>query len=643
MAASPEEIAAAFSSHRFTDAFPYLADAVRWVLVGGPVLEGRSAVMQACASTTAELATVTTEVGRFLLIAGDRGVAVDVLADFTAPDGSTSRVSSCDLYVFDHGLISEIMSYTVELPSDDRTRGTPGRPSRRRTVVESAVDEQPPDRSEQPLGAAGHRRQPGDPGRSSPAGAASESVSAWAFHRVSMTARGSPSTSATGSPRCSAHSCTRVCRVRSAVRRVEGGTVAQRGEPPPVVPADRPLETVAHDLVDPVEAGQRDHARTAPVRVASPWVPSAGRGPLLTEASCRTAVTGAHPASHRPVGGWSHPPDAVREDFTVHVVTLPANCPPDRFYRGGRRITDFRGVAPGGDHEPEDWVASTTAVFGLTRPGRTTLPDGVDLDRAVHADPVGWLGDAHVHRFGADTRLLVKLLDAGQRLPVHAHPDGAFAGAHLGRPHGKAEAWFILTPGVVHLGLTAAVPPDQLRRLVDTQDIETMLGLLHRVPVTPGDVVYVPPGVLHAIGEGVFIVEVQEPEDLSILLDWRDFDLDGTRDGHLGLGFDLALQAVEHRARSTAELAELVRPAGFGPSVLPAASRPYFRLERAAVDGRFATDPGFAVLVTLAGSVGLTGGPELPAGTTAVAPHAAGPLVLTGEGEVLICRPPDAG
>ncbi|WP_231560250.1 hypothetical protein [Microbacterium hominis] len=40
---------------------------------------------------------------------------------------------------------------------------------------------------------------------------------------------------------------------------------------------------------------------------------------------------------------------------------------------------------------------------------------------------------------------LVKLLDAGQRLPVHAHPDDAFAAAHLGRAHGKAEAWYILS------------------------------------------------------------------------------------------------------------------------------------------------------------------------------------------------------
>ena len=39
--------------------------------------------------------------------------------------------------------------------------------------------------------------------------------------------------------------------------------------------------------------------------------------------------------------------------------------------------------------------------------------------------------------------------------------------------------------------------------------------------------VLVPAGVLHAIGEGVLLVELQEPEDLSILLEWRGFELDG--------------------------------------------------------------------------------------------------------------------
>jgi mannose-6-phosphate isomerase len=325
----------------------------------------------------------------------------------------------------------------------------------------------------------------------------------------------------------------------------------------------------------------------------------------------------------------------------MRVIPLPSNRPPDRFYRGGRKITDFRGDPPAPEREPEDWVGSTTTIAGEDTLGLTVLPDGQTLAAAIDADPEPWLGRAHLDRFGPDTRLLVKLLDAGQRLPVHAHPDGAFAAEHLGRSHGKAEAWYIVDGGVVHLGLQRAVERDELKALVDRQDTEALLGLLHHVDVEPGDVVYVPPGVLHAVGAGVFLVELQEPEDLSILLEWDGFELDGARDGHLGLGFDLALQAVECRARSSEEIAQLVRKTGPGRSVLPPEADAFFVLERVDLDGEAHLDPGFAVLVTLTGQLDLgDAGVHLGRGSTALAPHAAGPLTLIGQADVLACRPP---
>ena len=327
----------------------------------------------------------------------------------------------------------------------------------------------------------------------------------------------------------------------------------------------------------------------------------------------------------------------------MNVVVLPSNRPPERFYRGGRRITDFRGEPPAGEREPEDWVASVTTVAGEPSVGLSTLPDGRLFAEALAADPVEWLGQEHVERWGADPLLLVKLLDAGQRLPVHAHPAGDFAHRHLGRAHGKAEAWYILEGGEVHLGLTRSVGVIELFGLVEQLDADRLLGLLHRVSVSPGDVVYVPPGVLHAIGEGVLLVEVQEPEDLSILVEWAGFDLDGPRDGHLGLGYPLALEAVERRGRGHEEIARLVRPAGAGASVLPVEADPYFRLERVVIDGTAELAPGFAVLVVTGGTLTLetaAGVLDLPRGTTAVAPLSAGPLRVSGHGELLACRPP---
>ena len=72
------------------------------------------------------------------------------------------------------------------------------------------------------------------------------------------------------------------------------------------------------------------------------------------------------------------------------------------------------------------------------------LPDGRLLRDAVAEHAGSWLGAAHVARFGADPALLVKLLDAGQRLPVHCHPSDEFAAAHFGSRYGKTEAWIVV-------------------------------------------------------------------------------------------------------------------------------------------------------------------------------------------------------
>lgn len=329
-------------------------------------------------------------------------------------------------------------------------------------------------------------------------------------------------------------------------------------------------------------------------------------------------------------------------------IALPGNRPPDRFYAGGARIAEFRGVPWTGGNLPEDWIGATNTLHGEDVLGLSVLPDGSLLRDAVQADPVAWLGPAHVARFGADTKLLTKLLDAGQRLPVHVHPDAAFAAQHLGRTHGKTEAWVILRGGSVHLGFEQALPPDEVHRLVRDQDVEPLLSAMHRFEVDPGDAVLVPARMPHAIGEGVFLVEVQEPEDLSILMEWRGFAIDGEREGHLGLGFDVALEAADLTACSAEQVGRLVRRArGSGP-VLPDRAADFFRVDR--ISAGAVLDAGFGVVVVTGGRGRLRaeGGDEatpVRAGQTILVPHEAGALVIEADGEVdaLWCRPPAAG
>lgn len=127
----------------------------------------------------------------------------------------------------------------------------------------------------------------------------------------------------------------------------------------------------------------------------------------------------------------------------LRPVRLPANQP-ERFYRGGAAIAALRGEYEAREFGPEDWVASCTTLHGRSDLGLTVLPDGRSLRDAVAGHPDNWLGAAHVARFGADSALLVKLLDAGQRLPVHCHPSDEFAAAHFGSRFGKTEAWIVV-------------------------------------------------------------------------------------------------------------------------------------------------------------------------------------------------------
>jgi mannose-6-phosphate isomerase len=322
----------------------------------------------------------------------------------------------------------------------------------------------------------------------------------------------------------------------------------------------------------------------------------------------------------------------------------PLVLPPNqfhRFYSGGARIDALRGVPAGEDGRPEDWVGSTATSWGEDAEGLSRLADGTILRDAIAAEPEGFLGPDHVERWGADPALLVKLLDAGQRLPVHFHPGRRFAREHLGLAFGKTEAWIILEaePGAeVHVGPREPLDPATVRGWVETQDPDEMLAALQPVPVASGDAVLVPAGTLHAIGAGILLLELQEPTDLSVLLEWRPFGVD-TGAEHLGLGWDTALEAMDLEPADVGAL----RGGGTGAgALLPPAADPYFRAERVGPGDALA--PSFAILLAVAGAGTLRTGAgdelELRRGATALVPFAAGDSTLTGDLEAIRCLPP---
>jgi mannose-6-phosphate isomerase len=294
---------------------------------------------------------------------------------------------------------------------------------------------------------------------------------------------------------------------------------------------------------------------------------------------------------------------------------LPNRIP--RFYRGGRLLDAFRGALhPVDTDRPEDWLGSATRAW--TPPGEGPTDEGLgsaEVDDAarrvadvLRADPIGVAGP-ELAGLGT-TGILVKLLDAGIRLPVHLHPTRPFARDRLGSPFGKAEAWIVLgtrdvpgePPAHVRLGFRRDVGRDELRRWIDDERAEALLDALHDAPTTTGDIWFVPPGTPHAIGAGVFILEVQEPTDFSIVLETAGFPIDAA-DAHLGLGWDLVLDAVDRRPLAADGFAALRSTLEAG---LPAAATPFFAVERIRLGAGEARSAGlpdrFVVGVVIAGS-----------------------------------------
>jgi mannose-6-phosphate isomerase len=278
----------------------------------------------------------------------------------------------------------------------------------------------------------------------------------------------------------------------------------------------------------------------------------------------------------------------------------------DHFYKGGYRIGKLRN-GPGGPMRPEEWIGSTTTRFGEEINGLSKLPNGKLLRDEVKADPKSWLGEKHFEKFGLSTEVLVKLLDPDQRLPVHYHPDQVFAREKLQLNHGKTEAWIVLDAPIgarVGVGFKEKMKKDQVANLVKSHDSTGLLSSLEFKDVKAGDAIFVPAGVPHAIEAGIFVLELQEPTDLSILLEWDGFAVDGDKDGHLNLGFDTALDALKLEPLTEQQQGQIVsrfvQSEKSSHAIFKSIADNFFRADYLTGDSK-RVEPGFGIFLVLSG------------------------------------------
>lgn len=122
--------------------------------------------------------------------------------------------------------------------------------------------------------------------------------------------------------------------------------------------------------------------------------------------------------------------------------------------------------------------------------------------------------------------LLVKILDARERLSLQVHPPAHVAPSLNGEP--KTEMWYIAhaEPGAeLYVGVKPGVTREAFAQALATGTAET---LVHRLSVQTGDSIFIPSGRLHAIGAGLLIYEIQQNSDTTYrVFDWNRLGLDG--------------------------------------------------------------------------------------------------------------------
>jgi len=191
-----------------------------------------------------------------------------------------------------------------------------------------------------------------------------------------------------------------------------------------------------------------------------------------------------------------------------------------RAYLGGSRIDRFTGRAVCTDSRyPEEWIASAVEAFNPDCPregeGLSICADGSLFRDRLAAERERFLG-----RGDGQMSILVKLLDAAERLVIQCHPTIPFAKKRFGSDFGKTECWYILDADEdahVYLGFCEGITRERWEALFAEQDTEGMLACLHRFPVHAGELWFVEGGVPHAIGGGCFMIELQEPSDLMVI------------------------------------------------------------------------------------------------------------------------------
>lgn len=186
---------------------------------------------------------------------------------------------------------------------------------------------------------------------------------------------------------------------------------------------------------------------------------------------------------------------------------------------GGRRLKHEFGKADAPETTAESWELASRSD------GESRTPDGRTIAELGRSDRDGfWGSDCRSEKFP----LLVKLIDAQKALSIQVHPSNETALVERGE-QAKAEMWYIVDcqpQAYLYYGFSQRVTKQEfLERARDG----SICQVLNRVPVAKGDVFYIQPGTIHAIGAGIMLAEIQQNSNTTLrVYDYQRLGTDGT-------------------------------------------------------------------------------------------------------------------
>ena len=191
------------------------------------------------------------------------------------------------------------------------------------------------------------------------------------------------------------------------------------------------------------------------------------------------------------------------------MYPLKLSAPLKDYIWGGERLKVEYGF------ESDKKIAEAW-VLANRQDGQSTVLNG-ELSGMTLGEAISAFGDECLGKNAAAFKyfpLLIKLIDAKDKLSVQVHPDDEYALKNEGE-FGKTEMWYVISaePGAKLIyGLSSAVSKEELSEYIYSDRITEICRF---VPVKSGDVFFIPAGTVHAIGEGMLIAEVQQNSNIT--------------------------------------------------------------------------------------------------------------------------------